>query len=144
MEERENSEFTTIESEEMVSQCAHPSAAFNPPLLFNAVQLEIMDPYMPKGQKCVTGYTNPDYFVQTWLNDMQKKYEEAMRAKAERKKERLKKSENGLCICSSPLSLNCSSPLSLNCSSPLSLNCSSSLSLNCSSPFSLKHEVLLL
>ena len=38
-----------------------------------------MDSYLPEGQKCLIRYTNPGFFLESWMKKMQKDYEEARR-----------------------------------------------------------------
>ncbi len=40
---------------------------------------QLLDTYMPEGDKCLSRYTNPEFFVNAWIMEMQKDYEEAKR-----------------------------------------------------------------
>lgn len=51
-------------------------------------RLEILDPFMENEQKALKLYTNPDFFLEEWLEEQRKIREEAKRARRERKKQR--------------------------------------------------------
>ncbi|EFA75185.1 Scar1 [Heterostelium album PN500] len=58
--------------------------------------LHLLDPYMDEGQHSLKLYTNPDFFIDEWIAEMQKQREEARQRRRERKEARLrKKGEKG-------------------------------------------------
>eukprot|EP00727_Mastigamoeba_balamuthi_P002540 m51a1_g12283 hypothetical protein (341) ;mRNA; r:246495-249719 len=50
--------------------------------------LGVVDEYMENGEHALNKYTNPQFFLESWIKEMERQREEAKKARAERKKRR--------------------------------------------------------